>query len=278
MEPLSKNGTGVLVKLVAVSLVAMMAWGCGQATRMPRMQGDMPGHQAMYNIREARKIKKNYLENPKDKRALMSYVKMLGTKERWSEVVAVLRDAVLRYPHDKRLAAAYGKALALNGRLHQALRVVRAANSPLAPDWRLLSAEAAILDCLNRSVEARAVYEAALVIAPNEPSLLNNYALSFLVSGNPKGAEHILRQAVKMPGANERIRNNLSLVLSIQEKFDEAESLEDDANFAKKHDAKKEIIAKNEDELKDILLRQNAWQESVRMPSAREEVELNLYE
>ena len=64
---------------------------------------------------------------------------------------------------------------------------------------------------------------AALKIAPGEPSILSNLGLSYALSRDLPRAEAILREASEDRRADQRVRQNHALVLSLQGKFDEAE-------------------------------------------------------
>ncbi len=132
---------------------------------------------------------------------------------------------MIYYPKDLQVASAYGKALAAAGDFDQALNVIRDAQHDDNPDWRLYSAEGAILDQMGQTAEARKRYAKALAIAPGEPSVINNMALSHLLAGELKPAETLLRQAAARPNATSRIRQNLALVLGLQGRFAEAEQI-----------------------------------------------------
>jgi Flp pilus assembly protein TadD len=105
------------------------------------------------------------------------------------------------------------------------MKIIRRAQTPDRPDWRLLSAEAAILDQTGQSDAARQLYQRALDVAPNEPSILSNYAMSYVVTGDLTEAEKLLRRAIAAPGADGRIRQNLALVVGLQGRFPEAEKI-----------------------------------------------------
>jgi len=137
----------------------------------------------------------------------------------------VLQKAAIHHPTDRDVLAAYGKALAADGRLNEALQTVRRAQTPDRPDWRLLSAEAAILDQLGKADEARKLYAQAVDLAPNEPTTLSNYGMSFVLTGELEQAEAMLRRAAALPGADSRVRQNLALAVGLQGRFKEAEEI-----------------------------------------------------
>ncbi len=166
-----------------------------------------------------------YDRDPSDRSAILNYAAALRLNGQTDQAVAVLGKGKLTHKDDPELSAAYGKALAENGDFEQALNIIQSVQRPDRPDWKLYSAEGAILDQMGRPAVARDRYAKALAIAPGEPSVLNNLALSHLLTGELAEAEKILRQASEAPNATSRIRQNLALVIGLQGRFDEAEAV-----------------------------------------------------
>ena len=137
----------------------------------------------------------------------------------------MLEQASLRQPRNTVLLGAYGKALADVGNLEQALEVLNRAHSPDQPDWRILSAQGAVLDQLARHKEAQGYYASALKIKPDDPSVLSNLGLSYALAKDLKQAEATLRRAATLSGADPRVRQNLALVVGLQGRFTEAETI-----------------------------------------------------
>src|ERR1700760_4289015 len=149
---------------------------------------------------------------------------MRATGQR-AQAVAVLEQATLAHPGNKPLLAGYGRALADNGNFQQAFDVLSHAHSPDNPDWRILSVQGTVLDQLGRHDEARQYYASALKIAPDEPSVLSNLGLSYVLSKDlPKGEETLRRAYTKAP-ADGRVRANLALVIGLQGRIAEAETI-----------------------------------------------------
>jgi Flp pilus assembly protein TadD len=158
--------------------------------------------------------------HPEDADAALQYGKALRASGQKSQAVAVLA-----HPADKALLAGYGRALADNGNFQQAFDVLGRAHSPENPDWRILSAQGAVLDQLGRGEEARQYYASALKMSPEEPSVLSNLALSYMLTKDLKKAEETLRRAYGRPNAEPRVRQNLALVVGLQGRVTEAETI-----------------------------------------------------
>src|ERR1700759_4853983 len=163
--------------------------------------------------------------NPKDADARLAYGKALRAAGQRAPAVAVLEEATVASPGNKALLAGYGRALADNGDFQQAFDVLGNAHTPDDPDWRILSAQGTVLDQLGRYDEARQYYGSALKIAPDEPSVLSNLGLSYLLSKNLPKAEETLRRADGRPGADGRVRQKLALAIGRQGRFAEAEQI-----------------------------------------------------
>lgn len=133
------------------------------------------------------------------------------------------------------------------------LATIERAQTPDRPDWRLVSAQGAILDQLGRATEARGKYRDALDLQPNEPSILSNLGMSYVLTGDLKTAETYLRSAVAQPTADSRVRQNLALVVGLQGRFPEAEQI------ARSELTQQQANA-NVNYLRTMLAQQNSWQ------------------
>ena len=205
-----------------------------------------------------------YRANPKDADAAVKYGKALRATGQRSQAVAVLEQATIANPGNRLLLAAYGRALADNGNFQQAFDVLGRAHSPDDPDWRLLSAQGATLDQLGRYEEARQYYASALKIAPNQPLVLSNLGLSYVLSKDLPRAEETLRRANGLAATDPRVRANLALAVGLQGKFAEAEKIV-------KADLPPAEAAANVAQLRPMLSRkdkENARAEVEKMPIA----------
>ena len=137
----------------------------------------------------------------------------------------MLEQATIAHSGNKALLSGYGRALADNGNFQKSFDVLTRAHTPDDPDWRILSVQGTVLDQLGRHDEARQYYASALKIVPDEPSLLSNLGLSYALSKDLPKAEETLRRAYGRPGADARVRQNLALVVGLQGRFAEAQSI-----------------------------------------------------
>jgi Flp pilus assembly protein TadD len=166
-----------------------------------------------------------YRANPKDADAALRYGQALRATGQRAQAVAVFEQATIGHPGNKLLLAGYGRALADNGNSQRAFDVLARAHSPDNPDWRILSVQGTALDQLGRHDDARRYYASALAIMPEEPSVLSNLGLSYVLSRDLPKAEETLRRAYASPRAGVRVRQNLGLVVGLQGRFAEAESI-----------------------------------------------------
>ncbi|MDP2734513.1 MAG: tetratricopeptide repeat protein, partial [Hoeflea sp.] len=105
---------------------------------------------------------------------------------------------------------------------------------------------------LGDPAAARARYRKALDLQPNESSILSNLGMSYVLQGDLKTAETYLASAIRQPGADSRVRQNLALVVGLQGRFEEAEKI---ASAELSPDQASANVAY----LRAMLTQQNAW-------------------
>jgi Flp pilus assembly protein TadD len=164
----------------------------------------------------------------------------------------VLEQASIQNPKHTGVIGAYGRALADAGNFKQALDVLNRAHSPDQPDWRILSVQGAVLDQMGRHDDAQRYYATALRIVPDEPSVLSNLGLSYALAKDLVRAESTLRKASTQSRADGRVRQNLALVVGLQGRFTEAESIA-------RADLPSDEAAANVTYLRQMLAQQNGW-------------------
>lgn len=215
--------------LAAIGMAALAMAGCqsrglgdvtgsiGRSEAQPRSQTDWRA--------ESERWSKRYDANPKDREAAFQHARALRALDQHAQALAVLQSAVLVHTNDLELLGAYGRALADNGRLREADDVLSRAHSPERPDWRILSAQGTVADQLGDHARAQQLYQTALKIAPGEPTVMSNLGLSLALAKRLPEAERVLTEAAASSRSDIRVRQNLVLVLGLQGRFSEAETL-----------------------------------------------------
>src|ERR1700678_19703 len=185
--------------LASAAVMAILAAGLGGCQTTSDITGSLSSKAEASSDSDPRRAVETYGEryraDPKNAEAALAYGQALRATGQRSQAAAVLEQATIAHPSDKALLAGYGRALADNGNFQQAFDVLSRAHTPENPDWRILSVQEPALDQLGRHEEARRYYASALKISPDEPSVLSNLGLSYMLSKNLPKAEEALRQA-----------------------------------------------------------------------------------
>src|SRR4051794_34429015 len=233
----------------SAAMTAVLAAGLGgcQTAGMPDITGSVGARAEAApdnNPRRAADVYgERYRGNPKDADAALRYGQALRVTGQRSQAVAVLEQATIAHPGNKALLAGFGRALADNGNFQQGVEGLGRAHSPGNPDWRdpfglgggppppntpvggFWRGRAPPPHHPGRHDEARRYYATALKIVPEEPSVLSNVGMSYVLSKDLPKAEENLRRAYGSAGADARVRQNLGLVVGLQGRFAEAETI-----------------------------------------------------
>ncbi|TAU50868.1 tetratricopeptide repeat protein [Rhizobium ruizarguesonis] len=251
--------TNRILQGAAASLIVLALAGC--STTKDRMTtGSVPKLTKPVEEMDATELRsatdrlgQAYEKNPRDPVTGVNYANLLRMNGRDTQALAVMQQVAIANPGDRNVLAAYGKAQAAAGQFQQALDTIGRAQTPDRPDWKLVSAQGAILDQMGRASDARQRYRDALDIQPNEPSILSNLGMSYVLTGDLRTAETYLRSAASQPTADSRVRQNLALVVGLQGRFPEAEQI-----------ARRELSLQQADAnvayLRGMLSQQNSWQ------------------
>ena len=170
---------------------------------------------------------KKFAANPRDGKIAVNYARNLKAMGQKRRALAVLQQASIFNGNDARLASEYGRLALDLGQTSLGAKILAKVDDPTRPDWRVISARGAALAKLGRHKEALQYFERARMIAPNKASVLNNLAMAYTMDGQPTRAEKLLRTALGFakPKLLPRIKQNLSLVLGLQGKYDEAKTV-----------------------------------------------------
>ncbi len=197
---------------------------------------------------------RQYDRHPDDKATALNYALALRGAEEYAQAAAVLQRLAIKLPRDTEVLGAYGKALADTSRLREAAEVLARAHTPERPNWSILSAQGAVADRLGDHDQAQAYYAAALKIVPAQPFVLSNLGLSYALSKKLPQAEKTLQEAAAQPGADLRVRQNLSLVLALEGKFDSAEEIS-------RRDLSPKDAAANVKAIRRLIAQSSTWKQ-----------------
>ena len=134
----------------------------------------------------------------------------------YDDAIHTLSQLMLVASDDPRVVSEYGKTLAEKGRAQDAVAFLNRAIELSSNDWTLYSALGVSYDQLGNQVSARAAYEHALALRPEEPSILNNYALSRMLAGDTEGARILIGRSARAGGAGDaKIASNIAMLNKI---------------------------------------------------------------
>lgn len=109
-----------------------------------------------------------------------------------------------------------GKDYLASDQLSVAITVLQQARDADPNNWEVLSALGVAQDYQGNYRDAQATYESGLKLSANNPSLLNNYALSLAQSGDLDAAITALQTAIAQPNVTVQTRQNLALMLALK--------------------------------------------------------------
>ncbi|PHS26912.1 MAG: hypothetical protein COA84_05505 [Robiginitomaculum sp.] len=196
---------------------------------------------------------KEYDKNPADRDAALALariVRTLGNPERAAEVASL---ALTLYPKDADLLLVTGQALVENANGGSAIGFLQSAIALSPANWRASLALGVAFDQVGKPIQARAAFNRALALQPNNPGILSNLGLNYAADGDLAMAERYLRQAVTQPDAPIQARQNLALVLALQGRFD-------DAKAVALEDLPAEQASKNIEIVRAMIVRPRRWE------------------
>lgn len=173
--------------------------------------------------REITSLAAAHKANSTDPATAIAYARALRLSGSKAEGLAVLDKAAAAAPRNRQLQLQRG-LLALDlGETDKAEKLLRLADD--GREWRVHSALGTALAIGGKQQEARAQFAKALALAPDNPTVLNNLALSYALDGKGDDAEKLLRKAQHTAPKTAPVQQNLALVLGLRGKYDEAKSV-----------------------------------------------------
>ncbi|MDC7684975.1 pilus assembly protein TadD [Asticcacaulis sp. BYS171W] len=168
---------------------------------------------------------REFERDPTDIEAGLALSESLRALGQYKEAAEAAQRILMFAPNHYDALLAAGKSFIGQNNAFYAVEPLKHAIELNAKDWRAYSLLGVAYDQIKRGDEAQAMWDKALGLSPENPSLLTNKAMSLAANGDLAGAETLLRRAAVRPGADIRVRQNLALVLGMQGKLGEAETL-----------------------------------------------------
>jgi Flp pilus assembly protein TadD len=217
------------VRAVAAAFVCLAAGACTSGSgpldlaSSPANDPDAAAKDTRTDIAKATDASgKEFMKEPRDPDKALAYARNLKAIGEKRQALAVLQQASNFSAGHRGLNSEYGRLALEFDQVSLAQRLLEAADDPANPDWRIISARGTVLAKLGSYRDAIPLYERALALAPNQPSILNNLALAHAMEGQADQAEPLLKRAAAAGTKDARVNQNLSLVLGLQGKYDEA--------------------------------------------------------
>lgn len=143
----------------------------------------------------------------------------------YDQAATTAEQVLVVRPDDLDALIELGRAHIARGQAFYGIAPLERAKAAAPRDWRPLSLLGVAYQQVRRGDDARAAWNEGLSLSPDNPEILTNAAVALTAEGNAPGAEALLRRAVAQPGATQKMRANLALVLGLQGKTVEAEQI-----------------------------------------------------
>jgi Flp pilus assembly protein TadD len=199
-------------------------------------------------------LSKKWAANQSDAGLGLEFADNLGKMGQTDQQIEILKTVAATHPSDGALQSKVGKQILAAGRAGEAILILDRATKAPGADWKTFSALGSAYDQQGNHEQARGAYQSALNLKPNELTVENNMAMSYVLEGKLPEAEKILRAAVAQPGVDlqPRVRQNLALVVGLQGHFDEARKIASE-------DLPPDQVEANLAYLQQMLAQPNTW-------------------
>ena len=163
--------------------------------------------------------------DPRDAQAGVGLAQALRTMGNFTDAAEAAGRVLVTSPDNIEALLESARAHIGAGAGFYAIEPARHAQTLAPKDWRPVALLAVAYEQVSRDEDALAAHKLAVSLAPNDPAPLSNLALWYAGHGQASVAEDLLRTAITKPGATIAMRQNLTLLLGLQGRFDEAEKL-----------------------------------------------------
>ncbi len=156
-----------------------------------------------------------YRRSPDNKGIALSLARDLRLAGQGRRASNVMQVELVRHGDDADYMAELGKDYLTADRLGLAIKTLKKAHALAPKRWDVPSALGVCYDMRHEPVKAAAAYDQALALSPDNPQILNNFALSQALAGQLNAAIATLHRADDQPSANIQVRQNLALLMAL---------------------------------------------------------------
>ncbi|WP_421731968.1 tetratricopeptide repeat protein [Brevundimonas sp.] len=163
--------------------------------------------------------------DPTDAVAGVKLAQALRELGRYDQAAEAAQATLTVQPNNLDALLELGRAHIARGQAFYGVAPLEQARQLAPRDWRPYSLLGVAYEQVRRTDDARAAWNQALALSPDNPDVLTNAATAALTHGDAPGAETLLRRAAAQPTASAKVRQNLALALGLQGKMGEAEQI-----------------------------------------------------
>lgn len=163
--------------------------------------------------------------DPTDPVAGVKLAQALRELGRYDQAATAAEATLTVQPDNLDALLELGRAHVARGQAFYGIAPLEKARDQAPRDWRAWSVLGVAYEQVRRFDDARAAWNQALTLSPDNPDVLTNAAMAAMTQGDAAGAESLLRRAAAQAGASPKVRQNLAMVLGLQGKMGEAEQI-----------------------------------------------------
>jgi Flp pilus assembly protein TadD len=183
----------------------------GAAGNAPQGQASAPQPRSIDEL-----AKVNAAE-PGNTEVAAAYSRALKQAGNRTEALAVLDKATAAQPTDQTLLVQQGLLSLELGHAAKADKALKAAGGDTSKDWRVVSGQGVAASSLGRQREAQRHFARALKLSPDNPTVLNNLAMSLILDRKPDQAEAMLQRAARAGAPRQQVERNIALAKALKE-------------------------------------------------------------
>lgn len=162
---------------------------------------------------------------PQDKQITMALARNLRFAGNPQQAIAVLNSTIAAQAPDALTLLELGKDYLAADQLNLAKPTLERARAAAPLNWEILSSLGVVYDYEGDYEQAQQQYDAALFLDPENPTVLNNKALSLAQQGRLEEAVKTMQIATDQPSASAQARQNLALLMALKGDAGAAERL-----------------------------------------------------